>query len=155
MKTITILVALVAIVFIAWSCKEKGTSNYRYKAESVIEMRTTPCYGRCPVYSVSIDGLGMANYEGKRFVDREGKHKKQFNAQETNDIFKTFEELDLWKYKDEYVGDVTDLPTTYLTFTHNGKTKKIRMYYDVPAELRALAKQVEEMTKTEGWQPQS
>ena len=154
MKGIILLVALITFVFVVFSCKKKGTTNYRYKADSLIQMRTTACFGRCPVYTITIDGLGMSKYIGKRFVEKEGDYKKQFNAQETNEIFQAFEDLNLWNYKDEYVADVTDLPTIYLTFTHQGKSKKIKMYYDVPSELRALAKKVEKMTQTEGWIPE-
>jgi hypothetical protein len=46
---------------------------------------------------------------------------------------------------------VTDLPTTYLTFEHEGKQKKIKLYYGYPEELGTIVEQLQEVALTKGW----
>ncbi len=67
-------------------------------------------------------------------------------------MFKAFEVNDFWSFEDEYTAKVTDLPTTYLTCTVDGKTKMIKMYYNVPADLINLAKLLDSYANSEDWQ---
>ena len=50
MKKATLLLLVVIGLF---ACKDKKLSNYSYSAESVIEMKTTACYGKCPVFTMT------------------------------------------------------------------------------------------------------
>lgn len=148
MKKATLLLLVVIGLF---ACKDKKLSNYSYSAESVIEMKTTACYGKCPVFTMTIDGMGNATYHGKRYAKKQGAHKKQFNAQETNALFKAFENAEYFNFEDEYTSDVTDLSTTYLTFRHRGKDKKIKLYFDYPTKLKELSALTRTYADSEGW----
>lgn len=134
-----------------FACKEKKLSNYSYTADSMIMVKTTACFGTCPMFTFSIDGMGNATYMGKKFTKKEGAHQKQFNAQETNAIFKAFENADYFNFEDKYTADVTDLQTTYLTFKHRGQEKKITLYYEIPAELKELSMMAKKYAETEAW----
>src|SRR5690349_20101373 len=37
-------------------------------ADALIELRRTPCFGTCPVYTVSIRAAGRVTYVGEKFV---------------------------------------------------------------------------------------
>lgn len=37
-------------------------------ADTLVSLRRTACYGRCPVYAVSVDGAGTVRYVGERHV---------------------------------------------------------------------------------------
>ena len=145
----SILLVSATLLFTAGKCDK---NKYEYTESSVIEIARTPCFGHCPAYNFSIKGNGEASYEGKHFVELEGKHSRTFPADTVNAIFNTFVEADLWQYKNEYVEEVTDLPTTYLSFSHNGKIKKIKMYYGYPKELDNLANKLQELAFSQGWQ---
>ncbi len=114
-------------------------------------MSKTACFGACPVYEFKIDGKGKATYEGLKFVELEGKHEMDYPPETVNDLFKAFAEADFWSFEDEYTDQIADLPTTYLTFTHDGKTKKIKDYYNAPEKLKALEKKVEAIVETTLW----
>lgn len=145
----SIFLALAFLLFTAGKCSK---NKYEYTEGSVIEMVKTPCFGSCPEYSFKIRGNGEAVYNGKRFVELEGEHKRTFSADTVNYLFNTFVEADLWQYENEYFEQVTDLPTTYLSFIHEGKTKRIKMYYGYPEELENLANMLQELAFSKGWQ---
>ena len=66
-------------------------------------------------------------------------------------VFSRLIEADLYQYEREYTDNVTDLPTTYLTFEHEGKQKKIKLYYGYPEELGTIVEQLQEVALTKGW----
>lgn len=146
-----ILLFFAIVLFSSETCKENRTDKYLYGESDAVEMSKGVCFGTCPVYNISIKGNGEAGYEGIRFVKKEGLFTKKFTAQETNVLFNAFEKSDFWSFQDEYTEEVTDLPTTFLTFRYKGKEKKIRMYFGYPEELETLAGYVAEMAESEGW----
>lgn len=123
----------------------------QYDASSVIRMSKGPCFGSCPVYDITIDGSGNATFEGKRFVDKMGSFGKTFSREETSVLFKHFEEAGFWDFKDLYTDEITDLPTTFITFEHQGRSKKIQAYYNIPEKLQELIAEVHALAESEGW----
>jgi hypothetical protein len=143
------LSVLFAYCFCLFSCKTSQIKN-KYEHSSIV-MEKTACYGTCPVYRISLSGSGKAIYEGKKYVEKTGKFEKQLSAQQTQKIFSTFEASNFTDFRSEYTEPVTDLPTTYLTFSHRGFSKTVKDYYNAPAELKKLEKLVEEVANSEGW----
>ena len=143
---------LLALAFLLLTAQKCNKDKYEYTENSVIEIVKTPCFGSCPEYSFRIKGNGEAAYNGKRFVELEGEHSRTFSADTVNYLFNTFVKADLWKYDNEYTEQVTDLPTTYLSFEHEGKSKKIKMYYGYPEELANLANMLQELAFSKGWE---
>ena len=84
-------------------------------ASSIIEMNTTPCFGACPEYDITINGNGLANYEGKAYAPREGKYTKQLSADETKVLFDAFSAANFFAFEDEYTSNISDFPTTYVS----------------------------------------
>lgn len=149
-KTISFSV-LLASAFLLFTAAKCGKDKYQYTEESAIEIVRTPCFGSCPSYSFNIKGNGAAAFEGKQFVELEGKYARTFPPDTANYIFDTFIEANLWQYENEYTEQVTDLPTTYLSFKHAGKTKRIKLYYGFPEELETLADKLQELAFSPGW----
>ncbi|MCB9283639.1 MAG: hypothetical protein H6563_06140 [Lewinellaceae bacterium] len=125
---------------------------YQQESTSMIKLSRGVCFGSCPVYDFTIDGNGKATYAGKRFVDKVGTYSKTFNPEETNRLFRKFQKADFWSYQDEYYADVSDLPMNFITFEHEGRSKKIKAYYNVPESLTALMNEVDAYANTEGWE---
>ena len=143
---------LLALSFFLLTAQKCSKEKYEHTENSVIEIVKTPCFGSCPEYSFKIKGNGMAEYNGKRSVELEGTHVRTFPPDTANYVFNAFVDANLWQYKNEYTEQVTDLPTTYLSFTHEGKTKRIKMYYGYPEELENLANMLQELAFSKGWQ---
>jgi hypothetical protein len=144
----TLIIAATLSLFVH-SCKPPGSIE---KFEnSRIGMKKTECYGTCPVYEITISGSGKALYEGKKHVKKTGKFEKQLSPKETLKLFCAFEASNFTDFRQEYTDEVTDLPTTFLSFTHRGFSKTIKDYYNAPIELKKLEKMVEEVADSEGW----
>ena len=125
---------------------------YQYDATSSIELKKDPCFGFCPVYTFKVDGKGNATFSGDRNVSKEGDWTRTLTPEETNALFDAFEKSNFEAFQDEYTDQVTDLPTTWVTFKHGPISKTIKDYYGAPEELRALEKLVEAIAETDdGW----
>jgi len=112
------------------------------------------CFGRCPIYKVKIFADGKATYEGINFVDLMGRHETEFTADELSLIEeKAFEfKLDtMSKVYDQPM--VTDLPTTIIGVTVNGKYKQIKMRHKYPETLRSYRNFIEELIQSKTWTP--
>ena len=130
------------------ACREVNFDENTY-----IELKKDPCFGFCPVYSFRIDGSGKATFDGVRNVEKTGHWEKQLEKEEVATLFNAFLASDFWNFQDEYTGQVADLPTVWITFSHQGQTKKIKDYYGAPAELKKLEALVEEIAESNtGWQ---
>ena len=143
---------LLGLAFLLLTAQKCSKDKYSFTETSVIEIVKTPCFGSCPEYSFKIKGNGEAVYKGKRAVELEGEHTRTFSADTVNYLFTTFVEANLWQYENEYTEQVADLPTTYLSFEHEGKAKRIKMHYGYPEGLEMLADKLQELAFSKGWQ---
>ena len=151
MKNLLILLSLF-LLFTSETCEQSSDNgDFGQPAESFISVQTSGCYGTCPIYEFTIMGNGESTYNGKRFVATEGEQSKTFSADKTNALFTAFKDANYWSFKDEYTSNITDLPTTYLTYSHNGNSKKIKLYADVPERLVGLSKLIKSFANSEGW----
>ena len=152
------ILVLLFLAFLTIQCQRKtvptdtATPTGAYSAADRISMRTTACFGRCPVYEFSIDGTGKATFNGKRFTDRLGNYARTFSASETQALFDAFARANYFDYEDVYTADVTDLPNRYLSYQTGDRTKQIQLYAEVPDTLRRLEQLVARAAlETEGW----
>lgn len=140
------------LAFLVLACACQPGDPYRYDASSSIELKKDPCFGFCPVYSFKVDGKGNATFQGDRNVSKEGDWTRTLSPEETNQLFEAFEKSNFEAFKDEYTDQVTDLPTTWVTFKHGTIDKTVKDYYGAPEPLKELEKLVEAIAETdEGW----
>jgi hypothetical protein len=105
---------------------------------AILTLEKTVCRGLCPVYSLSIFENGFVKYVGKKNVEKIGSFEKTLSNAEIQSLKTAFNKADIFSYKDEYTAKVTDLPTTFISYTQNGRTKRIRDYYGAPDSLKQL-----------------
>lgn len=120
---------------------------------TVIAMSKGPCFGTCPVYDLTIKGNGEATLVAKKFMDYEGTFNRTLNQDEVDALIGAFLDANFFDFEEAYTANVTDLPTTWITFTHNGRTKKVKAYYDIPASLVRLIDQVHAIAIDKAWAP--
>ncbi len=104
------------------------------KAKPILDIRQTMCLGTCPVYSATIYEDGSVYYVGEQFVDHIGPKRFVLDIDTTKTIIEKINDLDIEYLKSEYDGNITDLPSTYLTF-YNTDIIKIRARYGIPKKL--------------------
>ena len=152
MKSPIRLTLFLASAFMFFTAQKCGSGKYEFEPTTSVEIVKTGCFGQCPTYNFELKGDGSAVFNGRRFVEPEGQNYRSFSADTTNAIFTRLVEADLYQYEREYSdANVTDLPTTSLTFEHEGKQKKIKLYYGSPKELEEIVEQLQEVAFSKGW----
>jgi TonB family protein len=134
------------------------------------------CYGKCPVYRLTVHGDGLVEYEGDTYVHSKGKRRARISSADFDRLLAGFRNANYFSLDDEYtelhksteivvtaggcskkLSDThfstmpTDLAWTSTTLTVGNKTKTVSDYYGGPASLRKLETQIDEMTNSERW----
>jgi hypothetical protein len=120
-----------------------------------IVLERTPCFGFCPDYTVTISGDGGVLYEGRRFVNVRGEQHAQIPAADVQALLARFDAIGFDNLRNEYRAHVTDLPTTTVTLTRNGRTKSVLDYggtgAGMPESVRALQAEIDRVAGTARW----
>jgi hypothetical protein len=127
-----------SLVFLLAAC-----NPYQFDGTASIQLKKDPCFGVCPVYTFTVDGTGKATFKGVRNVSKLGSWKRQLTPEAANALFKAFEASKFQQFQDEYTAEVTDLPTTWVTYKTTAFEKTIKDYFGAPEALKNLEKMVE------------
>lgn len=127
------------------------------KAESIIErvpqqvfaLEMTPCYGTCPSYKVTIFENDSLIYEGLQYVRKEGIMSKQLPKGTVSQLVEKFRGANFFAFKNQYTSNISDFPTTYISFSDGGITKKIMDYHKAPDTLKQLEMLISDLVKNE------
>jgi len=133
---------LIQLILVLASCA--STSNLDTSNDSLlIEMIRTRCLGNCPDYEVKIYENGNFEFRGAAHVPFIGEYSGKMDVKELKFLKDQLGNIDFFALKERYYQDISDLPTTYITYHKNGKTKKIMDYYGAPPELKALEESIQ------------
>lgn len=125
-----------------------------------ITLERTSCFGRCPVYMVTISGDGSVSYEGRQFVGVTGKQHAHIEPSAVRALVHEFEAINFFALRDAYrtvdnpdgtVTHVTDLPTTFVGLRLGDRFKRVEDYFGGPNGLRALERRIDEVAGTKQW----
>lgn len=99
-------------------------------ADSLVAyLERTPCFGRCPYYSISIYRSGYVVYEGKKDVEKMGRFFTWLSKETLKEMGETALKAGYFDLNDEYRNPhLTDFPTIYVEVRYQGKKKKITHY---------------------------
>jgi hypothetical protein len=124
------------------AAQPKGTTKANIPegtdANLIAKINRTPCYGKCPVFTIELFNNGIVKYHGVAYVDKKG----NFTAKASAEFIKTIQDKALSikylalenKYPIAPVA-IADLPvtTTYIRLGNVGK--QIIDNFDAPREL--------------------
>jgi len=151
-KTQLICLIILSVLVLNFGCKTKQKANKTDKMEvPVFVLEKTACYGECPVFTIQIYANGFIEFEGKRFVDKIGNFTNKIYKAEVDLLINDFVTAKFFEFEDKYTSEATDFPTTYITFNHDGRTKKITDYDGAPNELELLEDAVARYIKISNW----
>ncbi len=122
------------------------------KPYTMLEYSKGMCFGKCPVYNISIMSDGNMEYFGKMHVDKLGTYNKRLTKGELATLFTELKAMDLFQYKNEYGGQVMDISKQELIYREAGKEKKIICKLGYPDALVALITKIDKIaTASDGW----
>lgn len=94
-----------------------------------IDFKTDSCEGDCPIFAMTILYDGTANYNAEMFNMQQGNFKTKIKRPQLDSLVTLIQNLNIFKFKNNYSIPVTDHPTYTLTVNFkNGKVKTIEDY---------------------------
>ncbi len=141
----TLLLGLVLLTGSA--CKKR---NQVPESASIV-LSKTACFGTCPIYQMTINGNGLATFEGERFTDKIGSFSKQLTEQETKDLFRQLATYDWNSFQDSYPAQVTDLPSVIFHFNFKDVKKKVSVRGEHPPTLDVIDNMLSNIAESDGW----
>jgi hypothetical protein len=149
---ILILLSVLFIIDLS-SChtSKKVTTNTSATDVPFISMERTGCFGKCPIYKVSIYGNGSVVYEGVRYTEKTGKFCGSLTHSQIVSLKALLDSAHLFEMKNEYPGDgraPADLPACKMTYTQNNQTKAINDHgIESPDKLVSIEAQIDTTVK--------
>ena len=126
-----------------------------------VTLERTPCFGTCPVYTLSISRSGTVRFTGKHHTAHAGPATAQIPPGRVDSLIAELDSAGYFELADDYVMDspacgmyATDSPTVITSVTREGKTKTIR--HDrgcsaAPPELSRLEQRIDEVAGSWRW----
>jgi hypothetical protein len=157
MLTMRVRVAFALIIGLAGSAAAQGVD---VPADAVIRMQRTSCFGPCPIYAITIDARGAVSYDGEQFVRVVGRQTARIAPTVVARLLAGAERIHFFDLRDAYraienpdgtLTSVTDLPTTIVTITVNGRTKRVEDYVGAPDILAPFEREIDEAAGTTRW----
>lgn len=113
----------------------------------------TPCFGRCPIYIITIYKSGYTTYEGENFVDMIGKFETNLEQEKLELLMTEAERIKFFEFDHIYDNEnVTDLPATLITFSTKGGFKTSINRYGGPEELNSFSDFFDSIIKGSNWE---
>lgn len=113
----------------------------------------TPCFGKCPAYSVNVYRSGFATYNGKSHVEKTGEHTAHVGTDTMALLLAKAETIGFFDLEDVYDSQVTDLPTTTIAIAAGGRSKQVKARHQVPQQFKDFAAYAEGLLLPVAWKP--
>jgi hypothetical protein len=109
---------------------------------------------------VTIDASGTVTYDGAKFVRVQGRQTASIPPSRVAALLEAADRIGFFMLRDQYrtirnrngtVTTVSDLPTTFVTITREGRSKRVENYAGAPAGLKELEQHIDDAAGTKRW----
>lgn len=109
-----------------------------------ISLSRSGCYGKCPVYQITLNRDGSVLYKGDMFVEHIGSYNVdvEFDFQKFEDLVKT---SDFFNLEDKYIENVADVPSCGITVKTGSRIKSVVDNGIGPEGLRVFQKEIDKV----------
>ena len=145
------LISFVAIAFMFTGCGASANMSLN-NMDKVIEMTKGPCYGRCPVFTLTVYDKGIVSYKGERYTDRLGTYVKKLEKEEMERLLREFKNANLWQYKDAYRGRIPDMQSVSISYYEGSRKKTVTGKEIRPNSVKWLESLLDQIAQSNtGW----
>lgn len=121
----SLAVVVLVCLYVVFPGKGLSLVNARDKESLKIEMTRGRCYGPCPVYKVTINGRGLAEYIGNQNVKELGHRSVSLNHKQLESLLQEFDNIGFFTLEDRAFVWCYDTPRVTVTIVVDGKTKQV------------------------------
>lgn len=158
MKVLILLITFVTLA--ACSVSPSADAGIPAYPDLLISLERGPCFGTCPIYTLTIHADGTVDYQGTGFVKVEGNRSIKISSEQIQELVTAIDNANFFSLKDQYMAPATDLPSITLSITLDGHSKSIWHYGmldcsgeldDAPRELCELEDKIGEVVNSDQW----
>lgn len=146
---------LLLFVFSLASCNAILKDTELNDLDKVVSMSMGPCYGNCPVYTLTVYGNGIVAYEGERFTDRRGTHIRDIGRKALKMLKQELVAANLWEFPSAFKSQIPDLATVTIEYFDDGRSKVIRGKDGRPPQVLKIQELLEQIANEGEWKQQS
>lgn len=155
--------ALLAVLALAAACTgNPDVARPTPTADDSIELARGPCFGACPVYTVTIYGDGRVVFRGERFVTQSGEHTRTIDAAAAAALFAEADSIGFFRMPAAITpanaqacgASWTDMPSADITVWWAGRQHEVAHYHGcpkAPPELTAFENRIDAVAGTAQW----
>ena len=108
-------------------------------AGPVLTFERTPCYGKCPAYTMQVYADGRVAYEGRHSVPLMGKHDLKLPAAAVADMLRQAQKAHFEMFDKQYSRNTSDLPSTITAIRQpDGTLKSVTVEEGAPENVRSF-----------------
>lgn len=155
MKAALPMASLWLVIAALVGCSQGSKSPAPHTAAPIeaVSMHRSACYGRCPVYSVTVKSDGAVIFQGLEHVKAVGDSNQRISAARVTELAKAIDDLGYWTWKNQYRSEedgcaavATDHPGVDIEVRRGGVTKRVSYYYGCKG--LPVADQIDRLSKT-------
>ena len=150
MRKLTLLLPILGLALQTGCLTVKNTNLNELK--KVVEMSKGPCFGQCPVFTLTVYDNGIAAYKGERFTDKKGLYIRDIGKPALEKLKSTLTGADLWKYPDAFKSQIPDLATVTLHYYEGDRTKTIIGKDGRPDDVMKIEEMLDDLANTGEWE---
>ncbi len=138
------------------------------KTDLSLRIKTTACFGKCPIYNLTIQPNGKTIFEGIQDTKVKGKAESNLTQEKMNALIDEIDKADFFSFKVSYEYDsgncpvfFSDAPSIVISVALRGKEKTISHNYGCeetggkykifPQQLYNLENKINEIVETKRW----
>lgn len=135
-------------LFIHCSSSKKIPSNTT-DLEVFLSFSKGPCYGKCPVYNLTVFENGLIEFQGVQYTTRLGFFYKWMDKKQFQDWEERLSELEWQDYDTYYPNPVSDFPVHKLSFREH----EIAGNQILPLEVQEIFQSLDSIADESNWKP--
>ncbi|MEM9847171.1 MAG: DUF6438 domain-containing protein [Bacteroidota bacterium] len=135
-------------LFNSFNLKETDLSQL----DKLVEMSKGGCYGRCPIYELTIYDNGVMTYDGKRFTEKEGLYIKKMSDSDLKALKTMLKDANLRQFRDAYKARLPDLQSVSISYYEADFIKTIIGKDGRPDVVMEIQGELERYADSEGWE---
>ena len=132
--------------------QKETPKNINFPKNAIARIQRTACFGRCPIYTLTVYDDGSAELFAERWLEQEGKFTATVDQSKFQNLLEKAEAINFFELEDVYNSEaVTDLPSTITTLRRDDELKQIVNRYQGPQELSDFEKFFDELYLKSDW----
>jgi hypothetical protein len=149
---VSLIVLYVFIVPGAWTGAGCSPKSRPARDDFSLTIKKTPCYGTCPTYELRVGADGAVVYNAIRFTEQTGVFTKKIPAARLDELKKVVRESPFFSWDTLYDDPgITDLPSTIVEISLDGRRKKVVNRHKGPQEFKVFVARLEEIVGKDGY----